>query len=193
MKNTDCSEIQKLDPRVRRTRKLIEDAFRALLAEHPYSEISVGEVASRATVNRATFYAHFDNREHLATSVIRADLDAALHTRLTHGLPLNAETLTGLAEALLEFFRRTVADCDAHDDVFAPTLMATLQATIQALIRRWLDLDPEAMHSFPGAKKDDVATVLAWGLYGGALDWSRNNPRPPAAEASRRLVALLIR
>jgi len=84
-KTADCPETPSLDPRVRRTRKLIEDAFRALLAERPYGEISVADVASRATINRATFYAHFDNKEHLAIAVMGGDFDTALRARLTVG------------------------------------------------------------------------------------------------------------
>lgn len=187
-----CPETPRVDPRVLRTRKLIEDAFRALLAERPYSEISVGDVTARATVHRATFYAHFEDKEHLATSMMRSDLDTALRARLAHRMPLNADTLSGVAEAIFEFFGRTAPHSDGYDEL-APTLMATLQETIHSLVRRWLDLDPQAMRVFPGAQKEDVATVLSWSLYGGALRWSRVQRRPPAAEAARQIVALLVR
>ncbi len=51
------------DPRVKRTRQLLLQAFMALLEEkqHIYS-ISVQDIAERATVNRATFYAHFEDK-----------------------------------------------------------------------------------------------------------------------------------
>lgn len=206
MKIADCPEPPKVDPRVRRTRKLIEDAFRALLVERPYADISVGDVVDRATVHRATFYAHFQNKEHLATSLIGGDLESALRARLTHGLPLNHETLGEVAEAIFSFFGHIAAQCDdmpgdtdpdtpgSYDSALAPTLMTTLQKTIHSLLRRWLDLDPEAMRAFPGTRKDDTATVLAWSLYGGALSWSRTKGRrAPAGEAARRIVSLLIR
>lgn len=88
MKIESCPEPIKVDPRVRRTRKLIEDAFRALLSERPYEEISVADVTERATIHRGTFYAHFEDKEHLATTMMREDFDAALRTRLEHGMPL---------------------------------------------------------------------------------------------------------
>jgi AcrR family transcriptional regulator len=188
-----CPEAAKLDPRVRRTRKLIEDAFRALLKERPYAEIAVADIATRATVNRGTFYAHYEDKEHLATSMMREDLQTVLRTRLEYEMPLNPETLAGMAELAFEFFGRVVAGCGQRDPEFGPTLMATLQETIQGIVRKWLDLDPNAMDRFRGGSKDEVATVLAWGLYGGALRWSRLSRRPPAAEAARRIAALLLR
>jgi hypothetical protein len=71
--------------------------------------------------------------------------------------------------------------------------MAVLQETVQTLVRKWLDLDENAMDLFPGGTKDDVATVLAWALYGGASRWSQLRKRPPATEAARRIVGLLVR
>lgn len=192
MPNAKCA-LEKLDPRVRRSRGFIEDAFRALLAERPYAEITVAEIASRATVNRATFYLHFEDKEHLATSMMREELDAALFARLEHGMPLTAETLGGIAEEVYAFFERRIARYGEGDKDLAPTLMAVLQETVQTLIRKWLDLDEKAMDLFPGGTKDDVATVLAWALYGGACRWSRQRQRPPAAKAARGVVGLLIR
>lgn len=192
-KTVQCPEPQKLDPRVRRTRALIEDAFRTLLAERPYAEISVADVAARATVNRATFYLHFEDKEHLATSMMREELDAALRARLEHETPLNAATLGSVAEAIFAFFENRMPKCGQRDAQLAPTLMSVLQDTIQSLIRKWLDLDRDAMRLFPGATRDEAATVLAWALYGAALRWSHQRQRPPALEAATRTVALLIR
>lgn len=51
------------DPRVKRTRLLFIQAFNDLLDEkrNIYS-ISVHDIANRAAVNRATFYAHFEDK-----------------------------------------------------------------------------------------------------------------------------------
>lgn len=103
------------------------------------------------------------------------------------------ENLSGVAEAAFEFFGRAGPGCDEPNHNLAPILMATLQETLQALIRKWLDLDPNAMDGYSGSTKEEVATVLAWSLYGGALQWSRLSRRPPAGEAARRIVALLLR
>jgi AcrR family transcriptional regulator len=51
------------DPRVNRTRQLIMQSFTDLVEEkkNVYS-ISVQDITTRATVNRATFYAHFEDK-----------------------------------------------------------------------------------------------------------------------------------
>ena len=53
---------EKLDPRVKRTRNLILQAFGSLLAEKGFESISVQDVTDKAEINRATFYAHFTDK-----------------------------------------------------------------------------------------------------------------------------------
>jgi AcrR family transcriptional regulator len=55
--------VNQNDPRVKRTRQLIMQSFTDLVEEkkNVYS-ISVEDITTRATVNRATFYAHFEDK-----------------------------------------------------------------------------------------------------------------------------------
>ena len=62
---------QKLDPRVKRTRSLLEQAFMDVLKEKGFQTITVQDITQRAGVNRATFYAHFDDKYDLLDHSIR--------------------------------------------------------------------------------------------------------------------------
>ncbi len=192
MSIADCPHSPKLDPRVRRTRGLLEDALRALMTEKAYDEISVGDIAERATVNRATFYAHFEDKRDLAATLIREDLHAALVAAWPKGAPPEA-TLQAFAVAVFEFVARTFRACPSKPDDFAPHVGPTLQETLQTFLRHWLDYDPDAMRPFAGSPKDAVASVLAWSLYGSAFRWGHNARRPPADKAAREVVTLLVR
>ena len=66
---------QKLDPRVVRTRKMLRDALMTLLEEKSYDRITVADIADRATVNRKTFYLHYETKDHLLQSVTDGILD----------------------------------------------------------------------------------------------------------------------
>src|SRR5579862_7529252 len=83
---TKAAEIR-IDPRVTRTQKLIRDALRALLKEKSFESISVQDIAERATVNRATFYAHFQDKFALLDALIRDDMRA----HISQGEPMAAD------------------------------------------------------------------------------------------------------
>ncbi|RJP51863.1 MAG: TetR family transcriptional regulator [Anaerolineaceae bacterium] len=53
---------EKLDPRVKRTRQLLEEAFSELIQEKDFQSISIQDITVRAGINRATFYAHFPDK-----------------------------------------------------------------------------------------------------------------------------------
>lgn len=46
---------KQIDPRILRTRKLIMDAFIELTKKTDFNDITIGDITSAATVNRATF------------------------------------------------------------------------------------------------------------------------------------------
>jgi AcrR family transcriptional regulator len=52
----------KLDPRVVRTRKLLKESILALLTEKSFEEITIQDITDRASLNRVTFYLHYDNK-----------------------------------------------------------------------------------------------------------------------------------
>src|SRR6201996_9781458 len=53
------------DPRVLRSRRMLVDALARLLIQKPFDDISIQEIADEATLNRATFYLHYPDKNSL--------------------------------------------------------------------------------------------------------------------------------
>ena len=103
--------MQKEDLRVIRTRKLIEDAFLALLEESNLQTITVGKIAKRAMINRGTFYDHFMDKYALFDHIIRKTF---LETLLRHELTtcdFTEENVRGLIVATADYFVYLNAQC----------------------------------------------------------------------------------
>ncbi|MFC4618503.1 TetR/AcrR family transcriptional regulator [Camelliibacillus cellulosilyticus] len=56
---------KKVDPRVKRTRQMLRDALIELILEKNYKDITVRDITDRATLNRATFYLHYRDKDEL--------------------------------------------------------------------------------------------------------------------------------
>ncbi|HXP83963.1 MAG TPA: TetR/AcrR family transcriptional regulator [Bryobacteraceae bacterium] len=65
----------KIDRRILRTRDALGDAMMALLHEKRFDEITVQEVLDRAGVGRATFYAHYRDKDDLFLSDVEDFLE----------------------------------------------------------------------------------------------------------------------
>ena len=59
---------KKEDRRIRRTRKLLQDALIQLLRQKPFAKIQIKEIVDVADVSRPTFYHHFETKEELLFS-----------------------------------------------------------------------------------------------------------------------------
>jgi len=60
---------ERQDRRIRRTQQLVVDAFLSLCAEKDYETIIIKDITERANVNRSTFYAHYEDKEHLLRKI----------------------------------------------------------------------------------------------------------------------------
>lgn len=65
----------KTDRRILRTREVLGDALIALMQEQPFETITVQQVLDRAGVGRATFYAHFRDKDDLFLSDVEDFLE----------------------------------------------------------------------------------------------------------------------
>lgn len=57
--------MKKLDLRVKRTNKYIIEAFIRLVEEKGFEQVTVQNIADEAMINRATFYAHYKDKQDL--------------------------------------------------------------------------------------------------------------------------------
>src|SRR5271167_1243047 len=60
------------DPRILRSRRMLMDALVSLLIKKEFEDISVQEIADEATLNRATFYLHYPDKNALLQAMTGA-------------------------------------------------------------------------------------------------------------------------
>jgi len=75
--------------RVARTKAAIEDAFVQLVLERGYDRVTVEDITERADLARATFYAHYPNKEAVQFSVFNRLTEDLVQRIATQGGPWN--------------------------------------------------------------------------------------------------------
>jgi AcrR family transcriptional regulator len=163
---------EKLDPRIKRTRQALEQAFLAALAEKGFQAISVQEIAERAGVNRATFYAHFEDKYALLDHSIRQSFRQEIEKRMLNACHFSMDNLRLLIVAVCEFVANANACCKPSEGQFESLAEAQVKAQLQDLLQNWIsqvgsDVDPRT-----------AATAASWAVYGLALQWGHDKNRP---------------
>jgi len=63
------SHEEQIDLRIRRTHKFLQEAMIELITEKGFDAITVGDIAERAMINRATFYRHYQDKYDLVAKI----------------------------------------------------------------------------------------------------------------------------
>ncbi|WP_213619492.1 TetR/AcrR family transcriptional regulator [Paenibacillus sp. J22TS3] len=160
------------DPRVKRTRQLFIQAFNDLLDEKKnlYS-ISVHDIANRAAVNRATFYAHFEEKFAFLAYWMTEKFQLILKKRLPDDAAYSPDNLYVLVQTVFQFLVRFRQYLTPGDKQFEPLLENAMQKELYRLLLQWLKSGPK--QSGPQKKPEATALVVSWGIFGSALQWSR--------------------
>lgn len=181
-----------MDPRVRRTRKLLQDAFFSLIHEKRFSAVTVQDIAERATVNRATFYAHYVDKEDLAQNVLKTQFHAAVLNRFTERPALNYDNIVEFAVGVFEWMGNMHEACPETAAELQDTVGKTVQQELYGIMEYWVSVSRSYQRLFPGCSKETVVTALAWSIYGGAHRWSRSDRKASPRQICRELVSILM-
>jgi AcrR family transcriptional regulator len=171
------SDGRPVDRRVRRTRRLLVQAFMELAAERGLHGATVQAVAERADVNRATFYDHFEDLPALVDQVVSGGFEEALRRRVE---TLDRPDLRQVVLATCDYLRAVSGNCSPGNggDVHA-LVPRRVQGRLRALL---------AERVYPG---EVAAAVASWAIFGTALDWSRGRLPGSADDVAERVVAAL--
>ncbi|MCB0032977.1 MAG: TetR family transcriptional regulator [Anaerolineales bacterium] len=172
----------KIDPRVLRTQKLIEDAFLELLNEKTLQTVTVGEITTRAMINRATFYDHFVDKYALFDHIVRKTFQETIRQ---HGLeptcPFSQENLGRLIEATGNYFVYLNSQCPPAERQFRPIAEGQIQVILYEYLQNWVKEEPQ----------DNLqASFLSWSIFGTFLQQIGNGQAPDVTAITNTIQEL---
>lgn len=178
MQNIEITE----DLRVRRTRKMIQEALIELTVEKGYPNITVQDIADRAMVNRSTFYRHYLDKDDLLAqcmdevTALTSEDDAAVD-KLQPG---EKEIPNGLIKLLRHIahyseFYRVMLSANGH-----PVVTDRLRRNAEERFR-YLLTHPGVMPTPHNSPLDMRLTYISCAGIG-AITWWVENEMPCSAE-----------
>ena len=176
-----------LDPRVRRTRQLLHNALVRLLETKTFAGISVQVVAEAATVNRATFYAHYPDKYGLLESMTAARFADLLKKRAVSFDGTCDSALRKIFLGITDFMISMLGTGHEHEPRLDPYMELAIIAVVRGMVM-------EGLNQYPAdwkVSRQTLANIVSWGLYGAARDWMYSPERRPAEEIASGVTGLL--
>jgi AcrR family transcriptional regulator len=158
-----------LDPRVRRTRRLLQDALLGLLRERAFDDITVQDITTRAGLSRVTFYLHYRDKDELLTQIMREALDT-----LDAQLPVCERSAESIQQALARWFEHAAAYPELYHLVICrsdrSSFVTQVRAHLEHIMRVRSERSQAARHAgVPAAiwgrfEASACLSVIAWWL-----------------------------
>ncbi|WP_263410892.1 TetR/AcrR family transcriptional regulator [Terriglobus tenax] len=177
----ECTEPT--DPRIRRSRLMLQEALRKLLGKKHFDAISISDIAAEAGLNRATFYLHYTDKNALLQAMAATRFRELLERR---GIVFSCEgVLRSLALGVCDYLSETTG---CPDQLIKLPLEAAVIPVVEGILREGLEKHPAP----DGASPALVAATVAWAMYGAARQWFQTPDRIPA-EAMALQVEQLVK
>jgi AcrR family transcriptional regulator len=179
--------FETLDPRIRRTRLLLQQALGKLLETKEFENISVQDITEAATLNRATFYDHYPDKFAL--------LECMVGTRFHELLAERGVSFDGTCSAALKAMVLGVCDYLASmqrvDCERQRQMEPHMESAVIAVVRRMI-LEGLKRHPAENAVSPEIiAAAVSWAIYGAAKEWLRTPNRCPPETIVETIQALV--
>lgn len=174
------ASCETLDPRIRRTRQLLQQALKKLLETKEFDKISVQDIADAATVNRATFYDHYGDKTALLQCMVGSRFQELLAER-------NVQFDGGCASALKAI---VLAVCDYLEGIrnLEPHMESAIVGVVRHILLDGLKRHPRANGAIA---PEMVAATASWAIYGAAKEWAQTPDRSGSEEIVNTVVTLV--
>lgn len=174
------------DPRIKRTRKLLQDAMIALTIERGFAAITVADITERAEMNRSTFYRHYLDKYDLLYHFLD-DAHAGIARKTDRLLKLHGSSPGPIVmiEHIQEysaFYRHMLgAKGDPH---FIQRFRENSERRYRELLAKNPGPDPD------GPPVDMRVRYASWAGIGAILWWLENDQPSSAEQLAAWLVQL---
>lgn len=162
------------------------------MREHRLPEISVLDIAKKATVNRATFYAHFEDKHAIMTSVLKDDLHEVLKSQFTECPAFDRASFLKIATAIYKFLYTLRTQCPATVSELNGPLASAVQDTLYEMIVT-LHQHHKPTGVIESHSAETLATVISWSIYGGACEWIQTGRKVSAEKHAAKILDLIFR
>jgi AcrR family transcriptional regulator len=175
-----------IDPRIRRTRHLLQQALEKLLESKEFENISVQDITDAATVNRATFYDHYPDKFALLECMVARQFFGLLAQRGVKFDGTCPSAIRGIVLGVCDYVAGVPGT--ERQRQLEPHLESAVVAVVRNMLLEGLKQNPPNRE----ACLEMIAATASWAIYGAAKEWAKMPERVPSEEIADTIMTLVL-
>ena len=181
-------QIKKSDRRVKRSLRLLKQAFIELLQERGFAATSIQDITDRAEVNRGTFYAHFPDKYALLDVIVREQFQQYLASKLPPTARWDRNNLRSLILAVL-IYSREASFCPPRE-MIDPLVRRAMQDELAELLLQWLKQVPVTKTAWR-VPIEIMASMISCAILGTVARWCREERALSAEQMTNHILTVI--
>ena len=162
---------------------MLMGALAKLLIKKEFGDISIQEIADEATLNRATFYLHYPDKNALLQAMTESRFRDLIERRGITFTDCNG-ALRAIALGVCDYLAETTR-CPSQ--LVRMSLEGSIIPVVESMFKEGL-----AHHgTAAGVDSELLATTAAWAVFGAARRWFQTPDRIPAEEMATRIETMV--
>ncbi|WP_181009048.1 MULTISPECIES: TetR/AcrR family transcriptional regulator [unclassified Streptomyces] len=181
----------RVDPRVLRTRALLRSAALVMAGERDIESMTIADIAERATVNRATVYQHYRDRDALLLDAMEEEVGRLARAAAACPLTRPAELTP---RELVDLFRHVESNATLYQRMLGSGGSARFINRLRQLLAEEVEAqltNADRGRPVPGPAVRLHGHYLAGAFVGVFTEWVSMTDRPSAGQAAEEVWRLL--
>ncbi len=183
---SSSQHIAAVDPRIQRTRQLLQRSLEKLLAEKEFDAISVHDITEKATVNRATFYDHYPDKFSLLQCLVATRFRELLEK---HDIRFKGceGAIRAIATGVCTYLNEMPSGCSAQNRQSGQLLETAIVGVVREMMLQGL----KSHRPKKSASLEVLASAAAWAIYGAAKEWMLTPNRVSVDRIAKTIDAMV--
>ncbi|RAV21474.1 TetR/AcrR family transcriptional regulator [Paenibacillus contaminans] len=172
--------------RMTQTKQSLIHAFFNLVSKKDFEKITIADITKGAQVNRATFYAHFNDKYDLMDYILGDSASASIENHTAGVVSFNQDSITQLVLAVCDFYHQPNIQCrSSYVGLVLPQMKEKILKELKVFLSKSLE------QICTDNEKNMFVPVFAQVIHEGALQWATGNITTNKEEVAKK-VALFV-
>lgn len=165
--------INQDDPRVLRTRQLIKEAFGTLLQKKGFDAITIKDIAQKAAINRATFYAHYEDKYALLEDIIEQAFNKMFPEQILDAQEFTDEICNKLIIMTYNYILAFYKTCRMDSKSIATLVDEKIRNMLKQMLES-IFLKGDTFRTKDNLNIKMISAMTCSAIYGGAYSWFKD-------------------
>lgn len=172
--------------RMTQTKQSIMGAFISLVSQKDFEKITISDITTAAHVNRATFYAHFNDKYALLDHIMGDSASNAILSRTSGVVKFDQNSITQLVLAVCDFYQPPEIQCRSS---YVGVVIPQLKEKIISELNVYLSKSLESIAA--DGEKNMYVPIVAQAIHEGAFQWASGNVTMNKEEVAKRVSVFI--